>query len=1581
MKKILGLDLGTNSIGWAVVNEAENADEKSSIVKLGVRVNPLTVDELSNFEKGKSITTNADRTLKRTARRNLQRYKLRRECLINILKENGFVADDTILSENGNRTTFETYRLRAKAATEEISLKEFARILLMINKKRGYKSSRKAKSTDEGQLIDGMEIAKRLYEENLTPGQLSLTLLEEGKKHLPDFYRSDLQSEFDRVWDFQKQFYDFLTDELKEELKGKNEKATWAICAPSKDTKDNGKFVWRWKVTEQKWNDEKAVNEEVEVEKTLEGEKRKGTSAEQNIENYKWRAKALSEKISPEQLIVVFKKINGQINSASSYLGDISDRSKELYFNKMTVGQFQMAQLDKNPNYSLKNQVFYRQDYLNEFEVIWETQAKFHKELTPELKKEIRDVVIFYQRPLKSQKGLISFCEFESRKIEVEVDGKKKIKTIGSRVCPKSSPLFQEFKIWQRLNDVLIFPANEKNKKKRPNARSLSAEEKLNLYYALSYKDELGKGQILDILDMPDYELNFDKIQGNTTQYKLFNAYKEIAEKIGYDKDKINSIEDIKAIFESYNIKTDILQLDDKIEWENFESQPLFKLWHLLYSFEGDKSDIGNKNLIEKISSLCNMPYDFAKILANVQYENAYASLSSKAIKKILPHLISGEQYDIACVLAGYKTHSKDSLTKEQIKNKQLKDRLELLPRNSLRNPVVEKILNQMVNVVNGIIDVYGKPEEVRIELARELKKNADERFMLTDSTNNSDKEIKRLKDEMKEKFPNVFGNYEPSRNDIIRYRLWLELAPNGHKPLYGSSENLKREISPAILFSGDIEIEHILPKARLFDDSFSNKTLAFKQDNLNKGAQTAIDFIGDNGLSDYIERIIRVYGTRTTKKVVTNSKTKNKKVEKETKTFDSIFREHEQKMLRNKNIASSVEKWNKATDEERQKLSKPWACMSDVEKKIEVINKYYSGKIKKLITKGSELPEGFINRDLANTQYITKKAKEKLGEIVRYVVCSTGSITDRLREDWQLVDIMRELNWKKYEELGLTEIIDKVDYDGNPYKVYRIKGWTKRNDHRHHAMDALTTAFTKRSIIQYLNNLNARRLDEKQSISNAEKDEFDSTAITTEDVILSTPDVKAIEKKELEVRENKNGKKKLCFKMPMDNFRAEAKRQLENTLISIKAKNKVVTRNINKAKNNVISEIIDKEGNKKTVKGQLTLTPRGQLHEDTVHGVIKRYAPEKVKINAHFGESKIKCVVDKRYKCALLDRFLKYEKDPKRAFAGKNSLDKNPVWLNESHTEKVPNEVVLFEFVYTKRKEVSYDNFGKSGNKKLDKEGVIKALNKIIDKKTRDILIKRFEEYGFDAQKAFSNLTENPIWLNQEKGIAIKRVTITGISNGEPLHDKRDKDGNLILDEKGIKQPVDYVNTGNNHHVAIYRKPKLDKNNQPVLDENGDIVYELDEEIVSFYAATSRAMQHLPIIDKTYKQSEGWEFLFSMKQNEYFVFPRYKMVKDEDGNEKQIKIFDPKEIDLLDPDNYALISPNLFRVQKMSKVLAGNSFVRDYVFRHHLETKVEEIKVLKDITYKQYKSLPFAVDIVKVRVNHIGQIVSVGEY
>ena len=1453
MKKILGLDLGTNSIGWAVVNEAEKEVEKSSIVKLGVRtinydnfVSTATgkesKDPVKDFTGGKGISCNAGRTQKRSARRTLQRYKLRREHLIKTLKENHFIDDATILAENGNRTTFETYRLRAKAAKEEITLEELARVLLMINKKRGYKSSRKAKNSEEGSLIDGMEIARQLYENDMTPGQYSLKLLEAGKKHLPDYYRSDLQNEFEKIWNFQKHFYPFLTTEIKEELENKNAKATWAIIA--KACQNAGSAIV--------------------------GEKRTTKGFDQKKENYQWRAKAPSSQITLEQLVVILQDINAQINASSGYLGNISDRSKELYFNNLTVGQYQMGKLVENPNYSLKNQVFYRQDYLDEFERIWETQAKFHEELTPELKKLIRDggispidkthrCGIFFQRPLKSQKGLISFCEFESRQIEVEVDGKKKKKTVGLRVCPKSSPLFQEFKIWQIINNIQVITEDGQKE-------YLSQEAKEALFNELNYKERMSKQDVLKFLfkNYKELDLNYEKVDGNHTQAQLFKAYQSIIEQSGHgehDFSRMSSADAkkiVEEIFGGLGFNTGILSFDSSLEGVAFEQQPLYRLWHLLYSFEGDKSNLGNESLISKISAEFGLDKEYASIIANISFEQDYGSLSAKAIRKILPHLKDGNDYSVACEYAGYR-HSKKSLTKEELAHKVLKDHLDLLPHNSLRNPVVEKILNQMVHVVNGIVDAYGKPDEIRIELARELKKSSKERVEMSEKINETTKQHEEYR-EMLQKEP--FNLSYISRNDIVRYKLYKELESNGFKTLYSNTYIPQEE-----LFSKKFDIEHIIPQATLFDDSFSNKTLELRQVNLKKGSMTAHDFVaseyGESELENYESRIEKLYK----EKVI--SKTKHDK----------------------------------------------------------------------LLMTESQIPSGFINRDLRDTQYIAKKAREMLEDLVKFVVPTTGSVTERLREDWQLVDTMQELNWDKYDKLGLTELINGRDGQ----KIRRIKDWTKRNDHRHHAMDALTIAFTKRNYIQYLNNLNARiqkGIDEFIDLDNVE-----ISNLTKED---RSSAIYAIEHKEL-YRDN-HGKLRFKPPMPLNDFRAEAKRQLENILISIKAKNKVVTRNINRAKNSVETEIVDHDGNKKKIKGQLTLTPRGQLHLETIYGKRKKISTKIETVNASFDIEKIKTVTSAKYQDALLKRLAIFNNDPKKAFTGKNGLDKNPIWLNDLHSECVPVAVAVRveENVYIIRKDVSPDL----------------NVDKVLDKHVKELLEKRLKEFNNDAKKAFSNLDENPIWFNKEKGIAIKRVAISGVSNAIALHGKN------------ASQPNDFVNTGNNHHVAIYRKPQIDKNGEQIV-ENGIPQYEIDERIVSFHEAVQRATHGLPIIDKEYKKKEGWEFLFSMKQNEFFVFPRY----DKDGN----KIFNPFDYDASwykDPNNYAVISPNLFRVQKFSKVKAKNSFVREYVFRHHLETTITNTNAtLKGVTWEKFQSCDKFENILKVRVNHIGQIVSVGEY
>jgi len=1357
MKKILGLDLGTTSIGWAFINEAETKEEESSIVKLGVRVIPLSTDEETDFQKGKAISINADRTLKRGARRNLDRYQLRRDALISILKKNNIISDSVILSEEGKQTTFATYTERAKAPYEKIDKDSFAKVLLMINKKRGYKSSRKAKSDDEGTAIDGMEVAKFLYDNDLTPGEYVYKLLKDGKKHFPEFYRSDLQSEFDRIWSYQKQFNkETLTDSLEEEIRNKSKKQTWAILKEPLG---------------------------------LIGVKRETKGAEQKKENYLWRTKALTEKLNFEELAIVLQEINNNIYSSSGYLGDISDRSKELYFNKQTVGEYLYNQLKYNPHTKLKNQVFYRQDYLDEFETIWEKQKDFYPELTEELKKEIRDVVIFYQRRLKSQKHLISECEFEKY----------------HKVVPKSSPLFQEFKIWQLINNIEIQNIETKEKFK---GEQISQEAKNVLFEELNIREKLSANDILKILvDKPkEFKLNYKEgLEGNRTNAEFYRVYQEILKREGKEIDfkklKAVDINDfIVSKFSELGIEQEILLFNDEVIGNEFDKQPMLQLWHLLYSFEGDDSRTGEEKLIAGLVNKFGFKTEYAKLIANCKLQADYGGLSSKAIRKILPYLKQGNTYDVACNYAGYNHSS--SFTKEEQGKRVLKDTLELLPKNSLRNPVVEKILNQVVNVVNAIIkdDNLGKPDEIRVELARELKKSAKERSEMTSNINKATANHEKIRKILQSEF----GIIKVTRNDIIRYKLWQELEGNGYKTIYTNTYVPREKI-----FSKEFDIEHIVPKALVFDDSFSNKTLSVREVNLKKSNETAFDF-----LNIFLD-----------------------------KDKFSQYQSRVEKMFKDGNISKA--------------------------------------KHNKLLKRATELSEGFIERDLRNSQYIAKKATQMLGQVARKVSTTTGSITDRLRSDWQLINTMKELNLPKYEKLGLIEIIEGK----NGQQEKRIKDWTKRNDHRHHAMDALTVAFTKPAYIQYLNNLHARK-DKSSSIYGIEQNNL---------------------------FRNKKGKLIFIPPMPIGKFREESKKHLESILISFKAKNKVVTRNKNKIK-----------GKDKFIT-KVELTPRGQLHKETIYGKSSKYTTKIEKIGGKFDLDRISLVAKKNYREALLLRLEEFKGDAKKAFTGKNSLSKNPVFVDESKKSTVPEKVklVFVEDIYTIRKDITPDL----------------KIDKIVDVGVKKVLQNRLNEFGGDAKKAFVNIEENPIWLNKEKGISIKRATITGVNNVEALHYKKDHNGKPILDKNGNKQAVDFVSTGNNHHVAIYR------------DEKG----ELQEEVVSFYEAVHRVNAGIPIINK---DKLGFEFLFTMKQNEYFVFP-----SDD---------FEPSEIDLLNPKNASLISPHLFRVQKIA--------TKNYFFRHHLETTVDNLKELNMITYKAQLGLNGIKGIIKVRINHLGQIVKVGE-
>lgn len=1414
MKKILGLDIGTTSIGWAYVHEAENRQEQSSIIELGVRVNPLSTDEQNDFLKGKPITTNAQRRLKRGMRRNLHRYKLRRDQLIALMLEHGFITQDTPLYECGKDTTYETLRIRSAAAKERIELEQLARVLLSINRKRGYRSSRKVKSSDEGTIVDGMELAKELYEQKLTPGQWLYKHIGLGKlKGKPDFYRSDLVQELNLIWQLQKTYYpEVLTDELYESIQGKGQRETT-----------------------------KRLIEHSHIDPA----KNEGDRHTKLRRLLRWRAEAATQQLTLGELWVVIGDINKSIASSSGYLGEISDRSKELFFNRQTVGEYLYDQIVREPHRPLRGQVFYRQDYLNEFEQIWETQKRYHPQLTDELKAEIRDVVIFYQRRLRSQKGLIDFCELEAQDKVVErrdYSGRKisqqmVTKTIGPRVAPRSSPLFQEFKIWQTLNNILIRPQGSRKRKANEEAgiSALSLEQKSILFEELNIKGYLKAEQALSLLgySSKEWEMNYSELAGNTTNAELYRVYLKIAELEGCDLENhlgirkedwsmsdisrpASSIREIvRSYFDTLGIDKGLLEFDGLLRGKAFQQQASYALWHLLYSYEGDNSATGNETLYRLLEHKYGFAPEHCRLLGSIALLPDYGNLSTKALRKILPY-IPEHTYSDACALAGYR-HSQQSLTKQEIIERPLKDKLSLMPKGTLRQPIVEKILNQLINLVNQLIDKYSlrdeegniievfRFDEIRVELSRELKSNAKQREERTQEIKNNQARHEKITSILKSEF----GIQFPSHNDILRYRLYEEIVKNGGREFYRN-----KTISKEQLFSPEIDIEHIIPKARLFDDSFSNKTLAYHRDNQRKGDRTAFDYISQDhagDLDDYVARIEDL---------------KSRKVISEAKAL---------------------------------KLLKPI----------------------------SEIGDGFIARDLRATQYISRKAREILLEISRSVVATSGQITSRLREDWGLINLMKEMNLPKYRSLGRTETIHRR----SDATIEVITDWSKRDDHRHHAMDALTVAFTKHSHIQYLNHLNAHYEERK---SQEGTDASDSTASTEQPPIASKAD--------------KDGIRRTLFQPPMPNFRREARLHLERILISHKAKNKATTRNRNHPK-----------GSKKEV--QICLTPRGELHKETIYGKRKRLNPKPCPINKKFRAEQVDLIASREIRQLVKEHIALY---PSIDIAlDSKTLKKHPILYRGEPLK----EVVCYDEIFTIRKPITPD---------------IK-IEDVLDGGARSALQKRLEEYGGNAKLAFSDLEENPIWLNERQGICLKSVTIKAHAKDlEPLRDKRTASGALYLDPEGKTIPIDYAANSSNHHSAIYR------------DAKGV----LQERVVSLMEAVTRVSAGLEIIDKSYNKELGWEFLFTLKQNEMFVFPN------------PATGFSPLEIDLLDPQNKAIISPNLYRVQKLSK--------RDYYFRHHLETSVTHD--IKEVTFKRIgiNSLEGSV---KVRLNHLGDIVEVGEY
>src|SRR6185437_7841743 len=289
-----------------------------------------------------------------------------------------------------------------------------------------------------------------------------------------------------------------------------------------------------------------------------------------------------------------------------------------------------------------------RKLYSNEFDIIWEKQRPYYKDiLTDENKKRIKDDCIFYQRPLKSQKHLVGKCWFEPSK----------------RCTPVSSIEYQEFRIWQNINNIRVTYTGRFRDK-------LSIEKKIQLFNVLNQEEYLSHAQIKKLLQFPSLTSFNDlpeKIKGNTTHARLSKA------------------------------------LGEKYYW-SLEDNKKKSLWHTLF-FATDE-----EWLMEYGTEKLGLSPEHAKKYAAVHLEDGYGNLSLKALLKgndkelfengILYHLKKGSDYAEAAAAAGYHHSHKNEYSTNRI----LEDKIIIAQQDYIRNPLVQQCISESARLVNAII-------------------------------------------------------------------------------------------------------------------------------------------------------------------------------------------------------------------------------------------------------------------------------------------------------------------------------------------------------------------------------------------------------------------------------------------------------------------------------------------------------------------------------------------------------------------------------------------------------------------------------------------------------------------------------------------------------------------------------------------------------------------------------------------------------------------------------------------------------------------------------------------------------------
>lgn len=537
-----------------------------------------------------------------------------------------------------------------------------------------------------------------------------------------------------------------------------------------------------------------------------------------------------------------------------------------------TLGAYLATLPNTQDQERIRNRHTERDMFEDEFKKIWQKQKQFYPNiLTDENHSRIRHA-LFWQRPVFWRLNTLGKC----------------------RLCPEE-PLApvrswhtQQWRMLEQINKLRLVGGNNRPIDNQERAIILKLAQKQssvtfnNIRTALT---QLWTEQGIDLKSEFNLEATEKSIKGNAVEAKLIKIFGEKEWDTHPQKDIIRATLHEKLF---------------KADYDN-ESQPD----RINIHFHKERRD-NRKNLITKFMTEWGLTQDQATKLSEINLPGGYLRQSTKAIMAMLPQMEPEENWvNVGDLLNGNEWHEwREEVFPNRIKpTGEIRDTLPSNPEEigDLRNPTVNRTLTEVRKVVNNIIRKWGKPDLIRVEMARDLQKNQKEK----DKIKTENKAQKDARD-FAQKALEQFQIHTPSNDQKEKFLLWEELAISSYEHKAAAQEKKKKknqepaeqsltlppkkdskkaeaiktyihwiEQNARCPYTGKsigfddlfrraaFNVEHIWPRWRSLDNSFGNKTISCADFNRKKGNNIPMEhFQDDTERGAFKSRAISCYGT-----------------------------------------------------------------------------------------------------------------------------------------------------------------------------------------------------------------------------------------------------------------------------------------------------------------------------------------------------------------------------------------------------------------------------------------------------------------------------------------------------------------------------------------------------------------------------------------------------------------------------------------------------------------------------------------------------------------------------------------------